>query len=164
MKNYMQHVGLTAWRKKSTLLFAAALLALIIFGLHYSQLDERGKIETGRVSSGPVEVVAALLQSANVRFLNMDQKQKQSTVNKEYTEALAHRNGEDEFNEVNHGNYETDQQLGIPYVNLDLKNPYIPKQRIVHFDLKGAPPRVTYLKKVFSLIRNLGATGILLGK
>lgn len=59
---------------------------------------------------------------------------------------------------------ETEQQLGIPYVNLDAKNPYIPKKRIVHFDLKGAPPLVSYFKQIFPLIKNLGATGILLGQ
>nr|XP_022912510.1 hexosaminidase D-like [Onthophagus taurus] len=52
--------------------------------------------------------------------------------------------------------------LGIPFVNIDTSNPYIPKQRIVHLDLKGAPPTLGFLKKFFLMIRNMGATGILL--
>lgn len=39
---------------------------------------------------------------------------------------------------------------------------YIPELRFVHFDLKGAPPKVTYLKQLFPLIREAGANGILL--
>jgi len=39
--------------------------------------------------------------------------------------------------------------------------PYIAQQRIVHFDLKGAPPKVSYLKKILPMLKQLGATGIL---
>ncbi|KAH9362944.1 hypothetical protein HPB48_014274 [Haemaphysalis longicornis] len=39
---------------------------------------------------------------------------------------------------------------------------FIPQLRFVHFDLKGAPPKVAYLKQVFLLIREAGANGILL--
>lgn len=39
--------------------------------------------------------------------------------------------------------------------------PYIPQQRIVHFDLKGAPPSVGYLKQILPLLAAQGATGIL---
>ena len=39
--------------------------------------------------------------------------------------------------------------------------PYIPDRRLIHFDLKGAPPKVTYLIEVLKLSKNLGATGVL---
>ena len=35
------------------------------------------------------------------------------------------------------------------------------KQRIVHLDLKGAPPKIQYLLRIVPLIRQWGATGIL---
>lgn len=39
---------------------------------------------------------------------------------------------------------------------------YVPPQRLAHFDLKGAAPRVPYIKKVFALMKQLGATGVLI--
>lgn len=53
----------------------------------------------------------------------------------------------------------TTYSMGIPSVNLDN---YIPNHRIVHFDLKGAPPKIGYIKKVITLAKQLGATGLLL--
>ena len=38
---------------------------------------------------------------------------------------------------------------------------YIPPDRIVHLDLKGAPPSVDYLKQVLRISQGLGATGVL---
>lgn len=40
--------------------------------------------------------------------------------------------------------------------------PLFPGQRIVHLDLKGAPPVVSYYEEFFPLIRSLGATGLLI--
>ena len=36
------------------------------------------------------------------------------------------------------------------------------REKIVHIDMKGAPPKVSYLKEIFPLLSKLGATGILL--
>ena len=36
------------------------------------------------------------------------------------------------------------------------------KRRIVHLDLKGAPPKVSYLKSLFPFLNMLGATGLLI--
>ncbi|XP_058059738.1 hexosaminidase D [Anopheles bellator] len=37
-----------------------------------------------------------------------------------------------------------------------------PAQRLVHFDLKGAPPKVSYMRRLLPILKTLGATGILL--
>ena len=40
--------------------------------------------------------------------------------------------------------------------------PYVPAKRLIHFDLKGAPPTVDYALKVLTLAKDLGATGVLM--
>lgn len=37
-----------------------------------------------------------------------------------------------------------------------------PNQRLVHLDLKGAPPKMSYLKRLLPIFKSLGATGLLL--
>ena len=39
---------------------------------------------------------------------------------------------------------------------------YLPRHRVAHLDLKGAPPRVDYLGELFGLMREAGATAVLL--
>lgn len=39
---------------------------------------------------------------------------------------------------------------------------YVPEQRLVHLDMKGAPPKIEYLLKVLHMVSRLGATGILI--
>lgn len=46
--------------------------------------------------------------------------------------------------------------------NFNLKRTVEISQRLVHFDLKGAPPRVSYFQQLLPFIRELGATGVLL--
>ncbi|XP_017775261.1 PREDICTED: hexosaminidase D-like [Nicrophorus vespilloides] len=147
MNNYTQRLLLTVWRKKTTLLVAGLLITIILFGLQYSsrlQQNRNGSAEEADRRNGMVFVEKTT--KANEVSLERVHRRKQSRED---------QNEEEERKDV-------EEKLGIPNVNLDGQNPYVPKRRIVHFDLKGAPPKIDYIKRILPLIKNLGATGILI--
>lgn len=39
---------------------------------------------------------------------------------------------------------------------------FVPNHRLVHFDLKGAPPKIDYLQQLIPIIVQLGGTGLLI--
>lgn len=49
----------------------------------------------------------------------------------------------------------------IHEAKLSAGEPFVPKRRLVHFDLKGAPPKMEYLLKLIPMFVKLGATGLL---
>ena len=65
-------------------------------------------------------------------------------------------------NHNNHNSYNVPSFQDNNILRAQSKPPYIPEHRIVHFDLKGAPPTMDYMKKVVRLSKQLGATGVLI--
>ncbi|XP_017040214.1 hexosaminidase D [Drosophila ficusphila] len=55
------------------------------------------------------------------------------------------------------------QRMGIPVVaGIGPDGPRAPAERLVHLDLKGAPPKLSFLKELLPVLRELGATGLLI--
>ncbi|XP_075222877.1 hexosaminidase D-like isoform X2 [Lycorma delicatula] len=135
------------WRRKSTILGAALAVVLLVLCLQYNS----GKVV--EVPPQPVQV---------------EEVQQQRDL------APGFASGQD-INPGRRGdtvdiglNIENINNNYIPgdgsnqFINLDIKTPYVPPQRLLHLDLKGAPPLVSYLKRILSLAKELGATGVLL--
>ncbi|XP_030749935.1 hexosaminidase D-like isoform X1 [Sitophilus oryzae] len=170
MNNFVYRVGFTAWRKKTTILVGAGLLTLILFGLQFSVIDHRP------INLQPDEKDEAFLQSIKVKFIEAANLNSKDRGNNIIPHAQAFKDNDmdrlrhldqpsrDEIakRQMEKSIEETDEQLGIPYVNDNSKKPYVPNHRIVHFDLKGAPPTIMYFKKIMSLAKNVGATGLLI--
>ncbi|XP_043944839.1 hexosaminidase D-like [Protopterus annectens] len=57
-------------------------------------------------------------------------------------------------NGMNQGRHSEDDQTSKDFIKTEM--------RLVHLDLKGAAPKVTYLEKIFPLLSSLGANGILI--
>lgn len=145
--SYAGRLRMTMWRRKSTLLGAAMVLALVVVCLQYNAAKE--------VVEVPLPPQAEEMDTAranSVQFVNMP-----------VTGAALHLDNTGENSDTGLGNGNVDTYASnVIYPGLDPKINYIPPQRLIHLDLKGAPPKVSYLKKVLTLSREMGATGVLL--
>ncbi|XP_065363115.1 hexosaminidase D [Calliphora vicina] len=55
------------------------------------------------------------------------------------------------------------QRMGIPMVaGIGPEGARAPNERLVHLDLKGAPPKLSFLKTLLPVLKTLGATGLLI--
>lgn len=177
--HYIYRFSITAWRRKTALIIGIALLVIITAGIHFSKTSSE-LIQTKEERSSAI--VQQLVQSnaEGVKFVENSNYNRKYTKNpdKQTTdlnleslgkleqpsrdEIAARRASAQEYND-GVVDREIEQQMGVPFVNLDPKKPYIPQKRLVHFDLKGAPLKVSYFKRIFPLLKTMGATGILLG-
>ncbi|XP_043234813.1 hexosaminidase D-like [Amphibalanus amphitrite] len=57
---------------------------------------------------------------------------------------------------------ELHQERQLQHIGRQPRTPYVPRRRVIHFDLKGAPPTVPYLLKVFAIVKKLGATDVMM--
>ncbi|KAK9890873.1 hypothetical protein WA026_012217 [Henosepilachna vigintioctopunctata] len=168
MNKYAFHLISTTWRKKSSVMFLAIAIILIIFGLHYSKNDMKPFID--RLSPTLIKQALGIDRVNFVAVNSSIYKNKPNGIKIEMPEenkyVISPLKAKASVNLVNvkevWRTIETDQQLGVPFVNSFDKNLYIPKKRIVHLDLKGAPPLISYFRRFFPFIRNLGATGLLI--
>ncbi|XP_036322722.1 hexosaminidase D isoform X2 [Rhagoletis pomonella] len=55
------------------------------------------------------------------------------------------------------------QRFGVPAIaGIGPDGPRAPNERLVHLDLKGAPPKLSFLKRLLPMLKRLGATGLLI--
>ncbi|XP_037949097.1 hexosaminidase D [Teleopsis dalmanni] len=55
------------------------------------------------------------------------------------------------------------QRMGVPVIaSIGPENAHPPNERLVHLDLKGAPPKLNFLKHLLPVLKTLGATGLLI--
>lgn len=162
MNKYIYHLASSVRRKRSSALIIALGLILIIFGLNYKR---NGKTIRDQISPN---MLREFKDSNRVNFLNTNRSNQVEKANNNLLDTRFLNKDENFLNDLNSfkdtAQIETEQQLGIPFVNSFNKNPYIPEKRLVHLDLKGAPPLLSYYQRFFPFIRNLGATGILIGE
>lgn len=70
MNNYLHRLGLTAWRKKTTVLVVIAIFTLIMYGLHYTHSYQ---FKSTRNKEGTSEGTAEQLKQnykINVKFVD----------------------------------------------------------------------------------------------
>lgn len=129
----LHQIILAMWRRKPILLFVVLVVVLLVVLLQYSSLgNHNGRGESLLASPFGMAPPAAPEQ----RWVGEQQQQQ-------------HKSGEA-------------KPVKEPVHSAQKSKVFIPELRFVHFDLKGAPPKVAYLKQVFLLIREAGANGILL--
>ncbi|XP_046658551.1 hexosaminidase D-like [Homalodisca vitripennis] len=142
---YVGRLRLTVWRRKSTLLGAAMALALVVVCLQYNAAKE-----VVEVPPPPAAEETAEARANSVQFV----------ANLPATGASLRTDSQgDLVDSAADANYVSGNLI---YSGLDPKFNYVPPQRLVHLDLKGAPPKVPYLKRLLTLSREMGATGVLL--
>lgn len=131
-----------------------------------STSDEKVKFvqPTGDTSTGRIKSVFRQLDSL---FFDKNAENLLRNLEMPSRDAIARRHIADELKmqAQMESKYEHDlQRMGIPFIGgLTAKGTIKPlNQRLVHLDLKGAPPKISYLKRILPVLKSLGATGIII--
>lgn len=145
---YISHqLVMSAWRRKPVVLFTILLVTILILFVQYTAVASEPKVQ--RVVDEPLRV------------------EEPERLIKAKSPPLGHSGPNSDHMQ---GDAPSPQRIALgrpPQTSGPLPEPAsappgVPLHRIVHFDLKGAPPKISYFKKVLPIIKEAGATGILL--
>nr|CAD7577522.1 unnamed protein product [Timema californicum] len=157
--SYAGHVGLTAWRRKSTLLAVVAALVLLVLCLQYSIItskqgvkaeesavpqqrtlrhhDDDPGAEDGNKGGGNVQFVQSEESVGRIIgevVLPPEQPSRDEVAERNDARELVGRGSgaETATGQAQQLQYEQQglYQMGIPYANLDPRKPYIPGRRV----------------------------------
>lgn len=149
----------TVWRKKSTLAITAVLFIMGVISLKYYRdgLFSRDAeiIFVGKRINDNVQEKRSLLGGSSVVQFVVNTVTVSPDIIADDTPTR------DEF-KINDKKIDYLQPFNDGNNVMNNRNLYIPTNRLFHLDLKGAPPKVSYLQKILPLVKNLGATGVLI--
>ncbi|XP_014250389.1 hexosaminidase D-like isoform X2 [Cimex lectularius] len=154
--HYAGWVTLTVWRKKTSLLVLVLAVILVVACFQYNSAKEVPEKEDEVAKVGSMQDKRSLLGGSSVQFVFNVPSQTVPSPAKSFISYNDESMLRDDIkkNEVS--------DMALNEMSSFSKTPYVPAKRLLHLDLKGAPPKVSYLKKVIQLAKDSGATGILL--
>ncbi|KAI1287965.1 hypothetical protein HDE_09718 [Halotydeus destructor] len=187
-KHFVQHTIMSVWRKKPLLLAVVMVFTVVVLAFQYHSVDGPDKTMDNfalQPDNGGPRVEARFADSSYNQDSNQlkpprrnlsaigdkplymsdaeaaPRAQRPSLALGEPFEMGAIGNP-GKMRAINSGQSSANLNPGVVPGQQLTKGGYIPGLRLVHFDLKGAPPKISYLKQVFPLLKAAGANGIIL--
>nr|CAD7260043.1 unnamed protein product [Timema shepardi] len=172
----MFRIGLRGRTQLTVIAMSIATFILILYRMSSNDASSHAA-QIG--DAGHNDLMSKKLQEIN-EFSSMTQSAEQIARQKSFEERImadvhGKANRDEKFgrrlmlpNYKNNANSKENHISGDSVVREDTRliqpkgSPLFEGQRIVHLDLKGAPPRLSYYEELFPLLRDLGTTGILM--
>ena len=170
MRHCCHHFAFSVWRKRPFLLALVMVATLVVLAFQYQSVASSSSPATPPSDSKSVSAFSGHRPLAHDSAPAAFPKRNLSAMDlmKDVTEdrpRATQPSGQSSEWKQGHGRAGERRDSGRG----DERNPvsgstgpFIPQWRLVHFDLKGAPPRISYFKQILPLLKQAGANAILL--